>query len=190
MSFSVLPKRNKAARRGLYMLCSLVCSSSEQLGVTGDWFLCLRLSCMGEGSGMHRGWTFQTFQGTCFGGSSCSHLLIFSTTASLHCLAWLTLSPGRGEAETLLGKLGMCCWHSKSTELLREAWENADIWGLCTGFGIFLEAIVDIYILESTNVDTLLRVQMWHPSKAASHVPVEVPNLWILLCVPLSFLVN
>lgn len=28
----MLPKRNKAARRGLHMLCSLVCSSSEQLG--------------------------------------------------------------------------------------------------------------------------------------------------------------
>lgn len=35
----MLPKRNGAARRGLYMLCSLVYSSSEQLGI--DFSVCV-----------------------------------------------------------------------------------------------------------------------------------------------------
>lgn len=150
------------------------------LRATGDWFLCLCLSCTGEGSGMYRGWTFLTFQGTCFVGSS---LLLPPCCFFCHCILTLldvthTFTWERRGWDTP-GHVGHVLLafnkHRASEGSLRKCWYLRALYGVF--FGTY----------SSTNVDALQRVQMWHSSKTVSHAPVEVPNLWILLCIPVSF---
>lgn len=68
--YSCCPRETRQLGEGYTCCVLLSVLPQSNWGVCVDWFLCLCLSCTGEGSGMYRGWTFLTFQGTCFVGSS------------------------------------------------------------------------------------------------------------------------
>lgn len=70
MSFSVHTHVAQEKQDTQERVVHVVFSCLFFLRATGDWFLCLCLSCTGEVSGMYIRWTFLTFQGICFVGSS------------------------------------------------------------------------------------------------------------------------
>lgn len=68
--------------------------------------------------------------------------------------------------------------------------ENADIWGLCIGFGGFFGSYSGHIYFRIHKCEYSTKSTEVTPFKDSISCPVEVPNLWILLCVPLSFSVN
>lgn len=176
--YSHYPRETRQSGEGCtcYVLLSVLQSN---WGVTGDWFLCLCLFCTGEGSGTYRGWTFRTFQGSCYVGRS---LLLPTCCSFYHCIFTL---------------LDMIHAFHLGEERLRHSWGSWACVASIQQAQSFWEEPENMLMFEGFVWSYFWKLQCrfykcryttkWHLSKTVSHVPVEVPNLWILPCVPLSF---